>query len=734
MKKSVYTLLLALLGLGGFTSCEDMLTPEMDRYATEFSGKDSVNFYLGIMSNLQDVVEQNVLLGELRGDLVTPTEYATDSINNIINFRNLEDGESQLLNRAAYYKVINQCNFYLDKVDSMAMKNNTYYMRREMAQVQLVRAWTYMQLVQNYGKVPFIVKPVDQSNTGWDINPEDWATPDNLLDLLEAKGGLKQAYQYAQVYGYPNYGNFNTGAQDFGHRMMHFNANVVYGDLHLLRGANKGDYEAAATYYHKYLSEDNTTAIEGNASVNKTVVSGVDTYSGDAYNWITRFTNNSFTRPEQVVQAIPSSANSFFGKMLTRVPQVYGFDATSRYSTTTTTTTDNKENTTSSGRIGVEANFRNRQVEPSKAIDRLSAAQTFVLNQIEGGQVAEVKYIPLGDQRIFDSAPLVSTEQGNLRFIRKFVNTNFNVTNGARSTTSFNFRYGITLNRQRQIYLRYAEALNRAGYPRYAFAILRDGLSPLTLPEIGTQTLADTIYADDAKTDILRVIQVRRPSHMLKLHGANYVGYSSLARAEGIPFLDFTKFTSTYGIHEAGSHAAIAVGSLPNLHPGFGDLDTLYTYSTVVAQRMVDEANRKGQTLILDTVINQLANGELLLQANTHDEVTKAKTANGDEYELVNRTLVIDPQEPSLEEVNAVETLIADEMAMELAFEGFRYYDLMRMARHRNTATGDGTNWMAWLISRRDLDLAPYQEPQRTGSLFPFLNNMDNWYLPAPKQ
>ena len=134
MKKSILTLGLAMIGLGTVTtSCEDMLTPDLDRYATEFTGTDTVNFYLGILSGVQGMVEQNILLGELRGDLVAPTEYVSDSVSAIANFTNLEDGENQLLNRAAYYKVINQCNYYLAKVDSMAMKNNSYFMRRELA-------------------------------------------------------------------------------------------------------------------------------------------------------------------------------------------------------------------------------------------------------------------------------------------------------------------------------------------------------------------------------------------------------------------------------------------------------------------------------------------------------------------------------------------------------------------------------------------------------------------------
>ena len=88
---------------------------------------------------------------------------------------------------------------------------------------------------------------------------------------------------------------------------------------------------------------------------------------------------------------------------------------------------------------------------------------------------------------------------------------------------------------------------------------------------------------------------------------------------------------------------------------------------------------------------------------------------------------------PSEAEIAAVETIIADEMALDLAFEGTRYYDLMRIARHRNNAGQDGSAWMAWLISRRALGFAPYEQPNTTGSLFNYLSDPNNWYLPAPK-
>ena len=342
MKKSFLSLILALVGFGALTtSCEDMLTPDIDRYAENFSGRDTVNFYFGILRNLQGVVEQNVLLGELRGDLVSATEYTNDSINNIINFRDHSDGSSELLNRAAYYKVINQCNFYLDKVDSMALRNNNYYMRRELAQVQLVRAWTYLQLVQQYGSVPFITAPVSSASTGWEQNPPlGFATPDNLLNLLEQHGGLKQAYAYSNGLGYINYPNFKTGAGDFAQALTVFNGDLVYGDLYLLRGADKSAYEKAATHFHRYLDRNTRLAVSAYARAYRRDGDRSDLFDATS-GWYSLYENKNIISQGRVFTSIPSAANSFFGKVLSRIPQIYGFDASS------TTSRDTKESTSS---------------------------------------------------------------------------------------------------------------------------------------------------------------------------------------------------------------------------------------------------------------------------------------------------------------------------------------------------------------------------------------------------
>lgn len=726
MKKSILSLILALVGFGALTtSCEDMLTPDIDRYAENFSGKDTVNFYFGILRNLQGVAEQNILLGELRGDLVNTTEYTADSINNIINFRDHSDGSSELLNRAAYYKVINQCNFYLAKVDSMALKNNSYYMRRELAQVQLVRAWTYLQLVQQYGSVPFITAPVTSASTGWEQNPPlGFATPDNLLNLLEEHGGLKQAYAYSNSLGYINYPNFKTGAGDFAQALTVFNGDLVYGDLLLLRGASQDDYKQAATHFHRYIDRYTDKYIDTWAEASRRRGERSDLFDLSS-NWYAHYENRNLIAKGNTLTAIPSASNSFFGKVLSRIPQIYGFDASSSSSRDTKegTGSDGKKNeeTTASGAVSLTTNYRSRQVQPSSAYLKLNESQVVVYNEFQDGarrRNKDIKYPELADIRANQSAPIFRTEVGQLRFIQKF-NMSSVAADGAYFRGYPMFSYGLPLYTLRRVYLKYAEAINRAGFPRMAFDVLRSGLSPQNNPRLVERTFVDTVYTDDTKTDIKRVITLTRPWILRTHYGANSIGESTLMRAEKEPYLDFSTFTSknNEGIHTAGCGI-------------FTDADTIWTYNNVVAQRIVDEAARQGKTI---------EKPELLETPKLEFDSVKTKfeeesTEDGDTYDHIYATGFLTPYQPTAAEIAAVETLIADEMALDNAFEGHRYFDLMRIQRHRNKAGDEAVenSWMAWLISRRNLDLKPYEKPLQTGEFYNRLVSGD-WYLPAPK-
>ena len=701
--KSIISLLVFLMSFGlATTSCEDMLTPDMDRNVENFTGRDTVNFYLGILSNVQEMIENNVILGEVRGDLCEPTDYVSDTISAVANFIPTEDAENGLLNRAAYYKVINQCNYYLARVDTMAQKNNIYYMRKEYAQVQAIRAWTYMQLVQNYGTVPFITRPVESAGTGWESNsPEGTVNADNLLDKL-LENNLMRAYEYERTLGLPNYGTFKTGAVDIPHKLTLFPTALVLGDLYLLRGASTSDYERAAAFYYDYL-EDAGAIPNGNAGL-RVFYNGEDkTYTpNENGDWVMPTLNYN----GDLITLVPSAANASIGKTLTRVAQIYGFDPHS----STSSTDQGDAGIALSGQISVQVNYKNRQIAPTPSYINLCKNQIYALQESE----TKIEYpANLGDCRI-DGTIKYMREDGQRRaFIQKFCPR---AMSSESYLSGFTFRYNMPVYRKRQIYLRFAEAINRAGFPRHAFAILRNGLQAKKMPAIRY----DSVQYDDVNKTFKKVPYLR-----IVADGTGYIGIDEMRRALDHPdFLDFTDDAkwNSQGIHAFGTGE-------------HNDLDTLYTYDLIVGERMAQEALRAGAP----AEAAQRLRYSLLEESNTpttgEGEGQPTEPDRSDYTELP----ADDPQVPTdlAQQINAVETLIADEMALETAYEGWRYYDLMRIARHKNAdnwgAGVSGTQWMAWLISRRSLDLKPYENPtQYDATLFGKLSDPNNWFLQSP--
>ena len=701
--KSIISLLVFLMSFGlATTSCEDMLTPDMDRNVENFTGRDTVNFYLGILSNVQEMIENNVILGEVRGDLCEPTDYVSDTISAVANFIPTEDAENGLLNRAAYYKVINQCNYYLARVDTMAQKNNIYYMRKEYAQVQAIRAWTYMQLVQNYGTVPFITRPVESAGTGWESNsPEGTVNADNLLDKL-LENNLMRAYEYERLLGLPNYGTFKTGAVDIPHKLTLFPTALVLGDLYLLRGASTSDYERAAAFYYDYL-EDAGAITNGNAGFRVSYNGEDEIYTpNENGDWVMPTLNYN----GDLITLVPSAANASIGKTLTRVAQIYGFDPHS----STSSTDQGDAGIALSGQISVQVNYKNRQIAPTPSYINLCQNQIYALQESEN----KIEYpANLGDCRI-DGTIKYMREDGQRRaFIQKFCPR---AMSSESYLSGFTFRYNMPVYRKRQIYLRFAEAINRAGFPRHAFAILRNGLQAKKMPAIRY----DSVQYDDVNKTFKKVPYLR-----IVADGTGYIGIDEMRRALDHPdFLDFTDDAkwNSQGIHAFGTGE-------------HNDLDTLYTYDRIVGERMAQEALRAGAP----AEVAQRLRYSLLEESNTpttgEGEGQPTEPDRSDYTELP----ADDPQVPTdlAQQINAVETLIADEMALETAYEGWRYYDLMRIARHKNAdnwgAGVSGTQWMAWLISRRSLDLKPYENPtQYDATLFGKLSDPNNWFLQSP--
>lgn len=724
------------MGVGiATTSCEDMLTPDLTRYTENFSGRDTVYFYNGILRNVQDMVEQNELLGDLRSDLVATTKYTSDSISNIVKYENKRiDGEDQLLNRAAYYKVINQCNFYLAKVDTTAQKNNIKYMKREYAQVLNIRAWAYLQLVQTYGTVPFITKPVDNADTGWEKNPEKWATADNLLDLLKADLKTANGIEYANGYGYPDYGEYQTGNSNFkvNTKYLRFYSDLILGDLYLLHSANRQDYIEAAKSYYKFLRRYNNTTynVTGNFATysRSQLPNGTYQYYPRVDSWIGSGLNASSLGNENIT-IIPSAANNTFGRVLSRNVQIFGFDPSSRNSTSSDV---NGGSVSTSGQVTISVNYRSRQVGPSNAYVNLCKAQSYSNTEYASGIASNITYFTgVGDARMHGTAPIVETKEGgrdeteNRYIMKSAVPASVD---GSGLASGYSFKHFRSIYRVRQVWLRYAEAINRAGFPRLAFAVLRDGLDHQTLP-----TLTDSIkYINADSTKYHTVTYLDSTSVENTSRGVFYLGNDEMRRAQAEPehslFLpdfenkDNNEWLSNRGIHEQGCGASSV-------------LDTIFSYKNVVAKRIEEEAKRTNSlTASVKRHIRNLRRYDVTVGDDTNTGTGDVEE-DGEQKEPA-------PAEVNPLEVQAVETLIADECALETAYEGSRMFDLIRFARHMNNdASGVpsftptyGTTWLAWKIARRNENLKPYEDPTiYDGSLYTLLLDPSNWYIVSPK-
>ena len=202
----IYSVVLTLL-LGGFTSCADMLDVNSssvqyeDRHELN-SAADSLYSVIGILSKLQVIADRTVLLGELRGDLVTDNENTEKDLRELIN-HNVSDN-NVYNNYSDYYAVINNCNYYLAKVDTNVVVSNEKVMIKEVAVVKAIRAWVYMQLALIYESVPFITEPILtlQDAEYWDKN----AVYKNLDEMCEYF--IPELSAYVNV-DFPSYGEIN---------------------------------------------------------------------------------------------------------------------------------------------------------------------------------------------------------------------------------------------------------------------------------------------------------------------------------------------------------------------------------------------------------------------------------------------------------------------------------------------------------------------------------------------
>ena len=144
-------------------SCKDFLSPDQELNVTQDKLFDDYYEYrsveMGLYGLQQQLVEQLVVLGELRGDLMTVTPNADADLIEINNFQ--VSKTNKYANPVNFYKLIAACNSFI----SVLKKNHPEVLDKKIGvtnydklygEALCMRAWAYFNIVRIYGKVPVI--------------------------------------------------------------------------------------------------------------------------------------------------------------------------------------------------------------------------------------------------------------------------------------------------------------------------------------------------------------------------------------------------------------------------------------------------------------------------------------------------------------------------------------------------------------------------------------------------
>ena len=610
----IYKFIFAVLAIGGFASCSDFFDQESEHVIfTETdhlnNATDSIYSVIGILNKLQAIGDRTVLLGEVRGDLVDLTKEANSDLRDMALFTIGDDNKYN--NPTDYYAIINNCNYFIANADT-ALKNNRndYIFMKEYAAVKAIRAWTYLQLVLNYGSVPFVTEPIlskleaEQNYPKYDLQAVCEYFINDLMPLTD---------RWADEY--PGYGNIRS-LRDGASRLLFFPMNVVLGDLNLWLASvtgNKSAYREAAMRYYKYISQRNGD--------NSAYPIGMNYYM---WYWGSN-TWNSFTSASSGDWSSETYAQN--SELITIIAGD-SIRAEGNYSELRNLFYSREDN-----------DYR-VSIIPSQGMFELSESQ---VNCCLASNGISFSYAP---------TDLTDHKAGDLRLYRSYSwGQATNRLTGERFDVSYVEKQSfqnVHIYRRTQLYLRLAEALNGAGYPRAAFSILSTGLN--------NEIYQTSVYPYCSESDSTWISQLDFPETRYGIVTAQYITSSSGG----------TGVYNTMGIHSRGS--------------GWTPFNEYYRLPEAEPIPVVDE---NGEPI----------EGLFIIQKDTPELIEKQKAT--------------------------VDSLLLNENGLELAFEGTRFYDIMRFAMRQSNPEQFLAEKVAARYGKNNIDEA----------LKSRLMDKRNWYL-----
>lgn len=667
--KSIIKCGLLLLVLGTATvSCEDMFTADNTLVTTELAPQDTLFQMMGIIKRMQKLADRTVLLGEVRADLVDvdPLHASADiqelAANNV-SAANVYNQPSD------YYAVINSCNIYLANVDSMRNSQGTRkYFEKEILAAKCFRAWCYLELLKIYGDVPYIRTPILNSDNAEEIvasgKKEGMVTivTDMINDLVNFRAAEND--ELRQSYGDRTFNGIR-------YSQMVIPVRAMLAELYLWRASytgNESDYINAIRMYHDYFTFPGEEINTGRAKANWP--------SRDSERPSTSDYNSNFLAASQCAGVLPMETSQYYGTV-SKLRGVF---------------------------CSLDSNNYYPAVVASQRAKDISKAQDYCQFLVEGGGLPEI-YFREHDPNLYSE---YKTMEGDLRLYSvsdgpdnvKDNSSNSHENSSYNNMYYLNRKYGTTTNgnsylpfvpyfRNNILYLHFAEALNRAGFPETAFAILKYGLSYYTL------TNRDIVSKDEF--DRLCLITsigftVQEPKFTdddLKKQttGTAAIWSSDVFATYFIVPLDQM---NPQRIIEGGNYIQLGIHSFGSGDSEYNDryfLDDEETKSGLKAYKEDLELEEVPRLSRNSTHEDSVEYDRVVAYNAYADSVNIAQKDSVDSY---NAEYLASPDIRTKRQAH-VSKLILEEEALEGVFEGQRFYDIMRYQMQEMGGAAIGT-------------------------------------------
>jgi len=408
---------------------------------------------IGIYGKVMKIAKQYILWNELRGDLMDIT-FNSDQYLRQLSEQNVTEN-NPYINPQPFYDVILNCNDALKnfKIMLQQAKLKTDEFNQRYSDIGAIRSWLYLQLGIHFGNIPYVTDPLEQVSDLHDPAKFPMVPLTQLIDSL-----VKFTETLPFLENYPNGTNLMTTVDGYPTSKFFINKNILLGDLYLWQGQYtkaaisfrkvmdiNGPVGNDALWYNQYKISNNA-ANPASSSINYARVQDFSSLNYGPVSW-----RNLFERP--------ATDNDFNWEWIWVLPFDKNFAPVDPF-------------------IDLfSINGGSYLVRPSQqAIDNWNS-QTQVFTLTAGTSTAPVVF---GDNFPFDSRGVFTYRYINGQpVIMKYLYNYLNASTATADCLPINVlieQGKWFLARAATLHLHFAEAANRAGYPKVAYALVNRGI------------------------------------------------------------------------------------------------------------------------------------------------------------------------------------------------------------------------------------------------------------------